>query len=236
MIFVGDGDYRKTGEEIKRYFVDLGGLAPEARVLEVGCGIGRMAVPLTNYLSARGEYHGFDIVLKGIQWCQHHVTPRFPNFRFFVSNVRNDFYNPKGTASASEYSFPFDDGYFDFVFLTSVFTHMMIEELERYLMEISRVLKPGGRSLITYFLLNAESRSLLEAHKSSLDFAHPIPSGLTIDRFNPDRASAHDEAVVCDLYRRQGLSVYGPVRYGSWCGRKQYLSYQDIVIAVKGEP
>lgn len=45
-IFFGGGDFNRIGEEYFLYFVDLGGLQPDKRVLDVGCGIGRMAVPL----------------------------------------------------------------------------------------------------------------------------------------------------------------------------------------------
>ena len=41
----------------------------------------------------------------------------------------------------------------DVAFLTSVFTHMLPEDVEHYLDELARVLKPGGRTLITWFLL-----------------------------------------------------------------------------------
>jgi protein-L-isoaspartate O-methyltransferase len=46
-VFVGDGDYRAIGAEYLGHFVRLGGLKPSDRVLDIGCGIGRMAVPLT---------------------------------------------------------------------------------------------------------------------------------------------------------------------------------------------
>jgi 2-polyprenyl-3-methyl-5-hydroxy-6-metoxy-1,4-benzoquinol methylase len=64
--FVGDGDYKAVGMEFRNLFTQYGGLKPEHRVLDVGCGIGRMAVPLTEYLSGPGEYRGFDIVKKGV--------------------------------------------------------------------------------------------------------------------------------------------------------------------------
>ncbi len=54
MIFIGDGDYEKTGTEFLEYFKDLGKLKPTDKVLDVGCGIGRMSVPLTKYLSSGG--------------------------------------------------------------------------------------------------------------------------------------------------------------------------------------
>ena len=76
MIFVGSRrNYRKTGEEFLRYFVELGDLTPKGRILDVGCGIGRMAVPLTKYLDQEGSYEGFDIVEKGIRWCKKNVSP-----------------------------------------------------------------------------------------------------------------------------------------------------------------
>ena len=49
--FVGAGDFTAIGLEFLRYFQDLGGLRPTDHVLDVGCGIGRMALPLTGYLS-----------------------------------------------------------------------------------------------------------------------------------------------------------------------------------------
>ncbi len=48
--FVGGGDFKVIGNEFFRYFVEIGGLKPHEKVLEVGCGIGRMAVPLMGYL------------------------------------------------------------------------------------------------------------------------------------------------------------------------------------------
>src|SRR5215212_241626 len=46
-VFVGDGNYRAIGTEYLGHYVRIGGLKPTDRVLDIGCGIGRMAVPLT---------------------------------------------------------------------------------------------------------------------------------------------------------------------------------------------
>src|SRR5712671_5833105 len=82
LIFVGDGDFEQAGREFRRYFIELANLQPHDRVLDVGCGIGRMAVPLTDYMSQEGEYWGFDIVRSGIEWCQSRISADFPNFHF----------------------------------------------------------------------------------------------------------------------------------------------------------
>ncbi len=47
LIFVGDGDFKSKGNEFLKYFIEIGGIKKTDHVLDVGCGIGRMAVPLT---------------------------------------------------------------------------------------------------------------------------------------------------------------------------------------------
>lgn len=64
--FVGNGDFIKVGKLFVQYFIDLANLKSNDRVLDVGCGIGRMAIPLTKYISIEGFYEGFDIAEKGI--------------------------------------------------------------------------------------------------------------------------------------------------------------------------
>lgn len=232
-IFVGAGDFRETGDEFLRYFVELGGLRPTDRVLDVGCGIGRMARALTGYLAAEGRYEGFDIVPEGIEWCRTRITPQHPNFHFQLADVHNTHYNPGGRQAPSAYRFPFAAGSFDFVFLTSVFTHMVREDMEHYASEIARVLAPGGRVLATYFLLTEESRALVSAGRS----AFPLPCGDDEVRWSvpgdPAAAIAFDEALVRRVFAERGLVPHAPVQYGSWCGRSQYVSFQDLVVARK---
>ncbi|HTD27997.1 MAG TPA: class I SAM-dependent methyltransferase [Xanthomonadaceae bacterium] len=233
MVFVGVGDFVAVGEEFKRYFVELAELKPQHQVLDVGCGIGRMAIPLTSYLSAAGGYCGIDIVKNGIRWCNSRIAPRYPNFRFIHTDIYNKLYNPYGRGRANTYRFPFDDASFDFVFLTSVFTHMLPEDLAHYLDEISRVLRPGGRMLATYFILNDESNAQVKAGKGSFAFLRE-PGGYSVaNRQVPENAVAYDEEDVLAQLDRTRLDIRHPIHYGSWCDRPRFLSFQDIVIAEK---
>ena len=233
-IFFGGGPYNEIGEEFLRHFVDLGGLRPNERVLDLGCGIGRMAVPLTRYLDERGSYEGFDIFPKGIAWCHQNITPRYPNFRFRVADIHNKEYNPGGKFAASEYELPYDNASFDFVFLTSVFTHLLPDEVDNYLSEIRRVLTPGGRCLASFFLLNEESLELLRSGSSTIDFKYDFGKYRTKNASIPEAAVAYPEGFIRHLYSRHALSIADPIRYGSWPGRKDFLSYQDLVIALRG--
>src|SRR5215472_1770689 len=83
---VGHGDFKQTGDEFVGYFTRFG-LKAEDNVLDVGCGIGRMAIPLTRFITAR--YEGFDIVRSEIEWCTKNITPRYPNFQFQLADIFN---------------------------------------------------------------------------------------------------------------------------------------------------
>jgi SAM-dependent methyltransferase len=230
--FVG-GAYEEVGTEFLDYLVQLCGLQPGDAVLDVGCGSGRMALPLTGYLNSEGRYAGFDISEKAIAWCQEHITRPHPNFDFEVADIYNSLYNPKGKYQSLDFRFPYADESFDVVFLTSVFTHMFPPDVDHYLDEIARVLKPGGRSLCTFFLLNEESLALIAAGKGTHNFKHERPGYRTIHEKREEEGIAFPEAFIRELYGKRGLNVREPLRYGSWCGRTEHMSFQDVVIAEK---
>jgi SAM-dependent methyltransferase len=192
-----------------------------------------MAAPLTRFINGRGSYVGFDIVRSGIEWCQQNISARHGNFTFIHSDVFNKHYNPSGKIRASEFSFPVDERKFDFVLATSVFTHMLPKDLERYLSEISRVMKTGGRCLVTFFLMNDESRRGNRSGMSVFNFRDFSPQCSVVNMSDPEMAIAYDESYVRRQLRERGLALQEPIQYGSWSGRKDHLSFQDIVVAVK---
>ena len=228
---VGGGDFRRVGQEFLSYCTGLGGLHPSDQILDVGCGIGRMAIPLTDYLGSAGRYEGFDIVEEGITWCAEHISPRYPNFNFVHADIYNARYNPGGRIQSADFVFPYEDESFDFVLATSVFTHMLPGDVEHYLMEIVRVLKRTGRTLITYLLLNEESLQLSKEDRSTLAF--PYDQGVyRVARDDiPEAVVAYQEEFMTQLYEKVGLRDTA-VHYGRWCGRERFLSYQDLVVSL----
>jgi ubiquinone/menaquinone biosynthesis C-methylase UbiE len=234
-VLFGGGDFEKIGNDILQSLIKIGGLKPNERVLDVGCGIGRIAVPLTNYLKDEGSYEGFDIMPLAIKWCQRKISSRFSNFHFQLADIYNEIYNPRGKYNASDYKFPYRDESFDFVILTSVFTHMFAKGIESYLSEISRVLREDGRCFITYFFLNPETITLIERRKAAYDFRVKVDDvSYTNSEESPERAMAYDEIFIKKLYERYDLDIDGSIHYGNW--RKNGIdsgSFQDMIVGRK---
>lgn len=224
---VGPGDFRRVGDELVALLVAKGGLQPADRVLDIGCGVGRVALPLTRLLRDGGTYDGFDIVKPWVRWCAKHITPRHPHFRFQHANVFNTHYNQRGTPAA-QYRFPYADGSFDFAFATSVFTHLGLDDARQYLREAHRVLRPGGTLLATFFLLDEEVKSRM-GQGTGMNFHASRGRYALADEHDPDAAIAFDDEVLDELMPRSEWRERQITR-GGWRGRGEE-GWQDVVVA-----
>lgn len=108
-------------EEVVKY--DL----PNGQGLDLGCGDGHLMAIIIGHVGPR-DLVGLDID---------------PN-ETALARARN-IYREVATAPADH--LPFSDGQFDFVFSNSVLEH--IHNIEGVLIEVARVLRPGGRFLFT---------------------------------------------------------------------------------------
>lgn len=228
--------FDRVGQEFLTLFKRYCGLKATDHVLDIGCGPGRMARALSSFLSrTEGSYDGMDVSADAIDWCLDNISPALPSFQFHFIDVCNTTYNPHGSHDPSSFTFPFGDGSFEAVFLASVFTHMLPDGLRNYLAEIRRVLKVGGRCLATYFLLNAEQAAAASAAPGPA-FHFPFRSAgkYAIEREErPEDVVAYEESFVRALYDEVDLAIVEPMLYGSWCGRRSFVSSQDIVIATR---
>lgn len=220
--FVGAGDFRAVGDEMVNLLTSVGGLRADDRVFDIGCGVGRVALPLTRVLTS--TYDGFDVVKPAVRWCERNITRRHPSFRFRHANLYNSFYNRRGVP-ASRYRFPYDDESFDFAFATSVFTHLAADSTRNYLDEAHRVLRRGGRLLATFFVLGA-------GHVPGFDFAHRRDGYALLDPKNPEAAIAFDADFLRQLAPESKWRV---VRFerGAWTGRADAPTFQDTAVLEK---
>ena|SRR5215472_4454873 len=200
------------------------GIEPHFGILEIGCGIGRDAIPLTKVLSAGagGVYTGTDLVKASIDWCNANIRERHPHFFFHHLDIEDEIYNPSGTLRNRDVALPFVSASVDRIIAQSVFTHMLQEDVEHYLAEFRRVLRPGGRVFTTTFIYDdaiLEKARALNVTQYNLRFDHVVSDCCRVnDLERPTVAVACTLDALDQMVRRAGLSHFHPPLRGHWSG------------------
>jgi SAM-dependent methyltransferase len=136
---MSDEEFDQTGKRIVARLSALG-LQPDSRVLDVGCGTGRLATELLSYLNEKGEYYGCDISQEAIEFCRRRYAR--PNFHFVRSEMTK---------------IPLMlDAHFDFIWCYSVFTHIYPSEMTALVKECKRLLSAQGLFLASYYIAGRE--------------------------------------------------------------------------------
>lgn len=203
----------------------LAGFRPASTILDIGCGCGALPLALRSRRSARmsappsGQYLGLDVDRRMVRWC--HARLADPYFAFSHYDYHNASYNPSGQRFLP---FPAEDGWADVVALKSVITHMIPSDVEFYLKEVCRVLKPQGSALMTAFLYDAGDRSAQDAFPHLGDGgnyryakAASPESGIALDRLWLRAAMA--EAGLC-YEERRGAQQLLLVRHLDGCANE----------------
>lgn len=227
-------EFREIGEGVIGNMIAHHFIKPDSRVLDVGCGLGRMARALVPFLDG-GEYVGMDVTKSSVDWCSS-AYARLPNFRFVHADVFSTTYNPASKVKAEDFTFPFPDGHFDFVWSTSLFTHLLQHQVDNYLKEMARVMKVGAYCWNTYLLLDEVNRDLVRDAKPTdrVFLPYDVPGGRVRDGNDPESQSAILQPYVVGSHLTHFLKIM-EIRYGPWSGRKENIraGYQDVIIARK---
>lgn len=213
------------------------GLEPHHNVLDVGCGVGRFAVAVAGYLDQSGSYVGIDNSRKAVRLCRKHIGSKIESFNFRYIRAFNEHYAANVRHDAAEVRFPLHSRRFDFVFSNSLFTHLLPADADNYIRQIRRVLAPGGKTLNTMFLLNDESRALLDRPDALPGPTYEFEDGARIAK--PDKPSAwiaHDEGRIFEAHEQARLKIE-TIRYGSWTGNREKsgpgFGSKDHVVATR---
>lgn len=137
--------------EAERVIVQLG-ISASSHVLDVGCGAGRLPIGLVRKLGDIDSYHGVDLNSRAIDWCRRHIGERHPNYQLHVVTAHHARYNPEGKPMDDDFELPVPAGFFDLVYLHSVFANLVEDDIDALARDCRRVLRPGGTLFFTAFV------------------------------------------------------------------------------------
>ncbi len=231
--FYEEESYVMWGQYEFNRLVKLGGLTPADSVLDIGCGCGRVAIHIAEYLSG-GQYVGLDNLKPLIDWSNANIARKYPQCKFLHVDVYSGEYNKAGSIQANTFRFPFPDNQFSFVLAVSLFTHMFLPDVNNYLREISRILRKDGRLFATFFLLRENMTINIGGQPITYAPARPEQKSLAFNRDTPEKMIAHNENDVLQLYEKAGFEKTF-VEYGNWnVGQPQFPKpYQDYLVMKK---
>jgi SAM-dependent methyltransferase len=230
---VGGGDFALAGRENLKLLIEHAGLEPDSRVLDIGCGTGRMAAPLAAWLNEGAGYVGFDVSESAISTCRRTLGSTRPDFQFVHADIRNREYRSGGSISETAFKFPAEDASVDVAFATSVFSHMTLDSITHYLAETRRVLKPGGRFMFTAYALTPERIAAIHQGQGQLAFKPWRDDAMVIDPKSPERAIAHPLSGLVAAIRQSELDLPAGVLFGGWLPPTQYGGGQDLFTACR---
>ncbi|MCC7014679.1 MAG: methyltransferase [Planctomycetes bacterium] len=226
-IEVVGGGYESVAHEFLSSMIDVAGLRPDARVLDLGCGIGRMAFGLSAYLEG-GSYLGLDIMRESLEIARATFAGD-PRFAFELLDVHNGWYNPNGSVPVRGVQLRrhLDDSC-DFVLMSSVLTHLFPADAEHYLRECRDVMSGNGTLLATAWLVDGRTGPLVRAGRSAIAFHDKGGYWIESDH-NPEGALAHDAEFLLGAIERAGLRVERLIP-GFWSGTSNGFAFQDLLV------
>ncbi len=150
--FIENATYLVSAQSEAKRITDTFHRTSQKRVLDIGCGTGRLAIGLVStFKDAAPQYVGMDISMTAVRWCRKHIAAHHSAFSFLHLPLHNERYNPAGIVLDDAFHFPWPDGSFDAIYLYSVFSHMRSPEVRIYLREFRRLLRQGGHVFLTAF-------------------------------------------------------------------------------------
>jgi SAM-dependent methyltransferase len=237
--WVGGADPEAVGEACRGILDRYLAINANSRVLDFGCGVGRVLLSVLKQKPDISQVTGFDIMPQVIRFCDAHIASAFPRTKFELIQGSNEHYNqfiaaggvstPKSHATLrSEYASAFTE-----IYAFSVFTHVEMADFRSLLVLLSNLLIPGGTLLFTAFMLTPYSRHAIAQGTTMF----PLSGAVTESQGdvligNPaDRLGfiAFEMKLVQQMVFDAGL-IITQIEHGSWADAQFSASLQDVIV------
>jgi SAM-dependent methyltransferase len=140
--------YQSACEEARRLAAQLG-LVATSRILDIGCGVGRLPIGMLAIHLAFRSYVGIDVDRRRINWCTRHLARGDKRLHFVHIDMQNPRYNRSGRGVEGP---DLGESVYDIVYLYSVFSHLLPPDITTYLALIAKHLDPEGHCFLTIFV------------------------------------------------------------------------------------
>jgi len=130
-----DSGYRRR-IQLPSQLIERSGIREGMKVLDLGCGSGAFTPFIARTVGEKGKVYALDIQADMLAQLERKLAK--PENRD-IKNVK--------LVRANAYELPFDDGFFDLVYMVTVLQE--IPDRKRALQEVGRVLKKGGILAVT---------------------------------------------------------------------------------------
>lgn len=210
-------------------------------IVDLGSGTGILAIAAEPLVSQGGRYIGLDVNQADIAFCAQHYPS--PPFEFQHLNAHNAAYAQE---QRGQKPWPLEDNSADMVTALSVWSHLDENDAIFNLKEAQRIMRPGGKSIITTFILDDTYKGLSASSGDETGAYHLTPRDLwrfdkpaydSLDWFTtdwaevPEKAIAFNERGLKRMLDETGLKMTA-FHPGCW-KETPGIFFQDILILEK---
>jgi SAM-dependent methyltransferase len=206
----------------------------DSKILDIGCGYRRLAYALLAR-EWKGSYIGYDILKPHIEWLINQLLPHLlPGSGFTHIDIANSRYRPGQNATkAREAALPSPPFQPDLITLYSVFTHLYPDDITNYLQQIYKIMGLDTRIACTWFFRTTDMIQLELDGKSQYPMKYQHSENCWYyDENDPLWAISYNLDWIERQVKAAGLTIEQTL-LGSWCGRRETVTYQDMLILKK---
>ncbi len=228
------------------FLIDKGSLSESSCVLDFGCGLGRLASAFAIADGAYGRYFGYEPESVALEWLKSEYSGN-DFFRFGGSPLPQDmnYVTNLGNLGTAAKSFEervgalpnpqvlanlLDGNKFDLQFSSSVFTHMWGADIVETIKSFRPIATRDAIFVNTWLIVDDFAQDSLNSGTADRKLPIEVGGVLTYSHSNPLVCTAFRLNEVERIYEEAGHDIQD-VLYGSWSGRSNGVTYQDIVIS-----